>query len=183
MNCDYPDECSIRHDPSRPRITVEQVRTVLNCFLTGKPKKFEKIKTSGIKGSHLYEFVEVEADGYKLGCYVHGDTVTNVFILVTPSGKEWFINLDEGSPMQTLGTTAEVQLTELFLGDYLRKNYRIIPMWKIHRGEDFPYFSPSFHIFPSQHEAEKYLAKFQAMLAENEKKEDKKTNKHKKEKQ
>ncbi len=59
------------------------------------------------------------------------------------------------------------KLTHAIIGNALAKDYRVVPLWMIYRGEDKPYFSDSFLMCHSEEEAMKKLEKMRALLKEN----------------
>lgn len=161
-----PPDCTLKSDPSRERMTGKQVSTILRCILHGEPKRLTVSKTSGIKGEPLNEFVEVDADGYKLGCFVRGDVVSNVFLVTSPSGKEWEINSGDGRPFVDLPIEDQRRVTELFIGESLAKLCRVVPLWKVHRGSGKPSFPPAFMTYNTEAEALKALEKIQLLRNE-----------------
>jgi len=143
------------------------VVTVLSCLIKGEPRKFNKIVSSGILGEGLDEYCEVDADGYKLAFFVRGSSITNPFLLITPANREWEMNHDGGSPMVGFPIEEQRQLTDILLGDYLAKNYHVVPLWMLHRGDKPPSFPSSYKVYNSEKEAQKELVRFKAMVKEN----------------
>jgi hypothetical protein len=99
-------------DPKRSRLTAKQAASVINCLVDSKaPTKLVLVRIHSIeglyqRGIHSNSFVRVDAkkegaadhELYSMWFFLWNEGLTNCFLLVTPKGAEYNMDLDGGSP-------------------------------------------------------------------------------------
>lgn len=128
-----PKDITLLFDSNRPRLTAKQAAIVVNSLVRddydGWPLKLHH--SSGVMGKPECEWVEFsilsakvyQNPGHMPGAHyrgilgLKGGMVTKCWCIVTPSGKEFRENYDEGDAMDDVTVEDRVKLTRLLVGE------------------------------------------------------------------
>lgn len=106
-------DAGIPSDPPPPRLAVPQVISLVKAVLDDTIKVGNASYVKGVAGEEWTEVRTIRGD--ILAFFVRDESITNCFYCQTPSGREWRMDVDGGSPMVGQPIEIQRQCTSRFL--------------------------------------------------------------------